>query len=136
MSTNQKDLIELPLYEDNRGSLVVIEGEDNVPFSIKRVFIVNANVGETRGDHAHKKCSQFMVCASGKIEVICSDGVNDIRYLLDSPSHGLHVPPGIWAKEQYLTDDAVLTVLCDRHYEKDDYINDYEEFLKFQRSNK
>tara|TARA_B100000795_G_scaffold178503_1_gene135019 strand:+ start:57235 stop:57645 length:411 start_codon:yes stop_codon:yes gene_type:complete len=136
VSIKKKNLIELPLYEDNRGSLVVIEGEDIIPFSIKRVFIVNANVGEIRGEHAHKKCNQFMVCASGKIEVICSDGVTDIKYLLDSPSHGLHVPPGIWAKEQYLTNDAVLTVLCDRHYEKDDYINDYEEFLKFQRGNK
>ena len=129
-------IINVPFHIDDGNYLVVLEEKKDIPFVLSRVFFVRAGKGIVRGKHAHKKCNQFMVCASGKIEVICSDGVTDIKYLLDSPSHGLHVPPGIWAKEQYLTNDAVLTVLCDRHYEKDDYINDYEEFLKFQRGNK
>ena len=136
MTIKKGGFIELPFYADNRGGLVVIEGEGNVPFSIRRVFSVNAQAGEIRGNHAHKECSQFMVCTSGQIEVICNDGVRDSRYLLDSPSTGLHVPPGIWAKEKYLTDNAVLTVLCDRHYEEEDYIHDYNKFIKFEKDNK
>ena len=124
-------IIDLTYHTNQTGGLCVIEGGADAPFDILRVFTVSALKGSIRGNHAHKKCSQFMVCASGEIKVICSDGVKDREYSLDSPSTGLYVPPGIWAKEEYLTNSAVLTVLCDRHYEEDDYIHSYNEFKQY-----
>jgi len=94
---------------------------------------VSALKGSIRGDHAHKKCSQFMVCVSGAIEVICDNGIEETTYQLDSPSAGLNVEPGVWAKEKYLTENAVLMVLCDRHYEKEDYIHSYNEFKTYTK---
>ena len=133
MIIKRENLIELPFYVNNRGGLVVIEGENNLPFSIQRVFSVSAQVGEIRGNHAHKKCSQFMVCVSGAIEVICDNGIEETIYQLDSPSVGLNVEPGIWAKEKYLTENAVLMVLCDRHYEEEDYMHNYNEFKTYTK---
>jgi WxcM-like, C-terminal. len=87
--------------------------------------------GDIRGDHAHKQCSQLLVCVSGQIRVVCDDGLVETYHLLDSMNCGLLVPPCIWAKEEYVTDGAVLMVLCDRNYEEDDYIRDYNDFKKF-----
>ena len=74
MSNTEAMLIELPHFLDGTGSLTVLEGEDKVPFLIKRVFIVYAQVGEVRGQHAHRLCSQFMICSSGSVEVVTNNG--------------------------------------------------------------
>lgn len=111
--------------------LCVYEGGQHVPFDIRRVFTVSAREGDTRGDHAHKQCTQLLICVSGKIRVSCDDGSFVTQHLLDNMGAGLLVPPGIWAKEEYVTDSAVLMVLCDRHYEVDDYIRDYNDFKTF-----
>jgi dTDP-4-dehydrorhamnose 3,5-epimerase-like enzyme len=123
--------MDLTYHTNQTGGLSVIEGGINSPFDILRVFTVNAVKGSIRGNHAHKKCSQFMVCVSGAIEVTCDNGVEQTIYQLDSPSVSLNVAPGIWTKQKYLTENAVLMVLCDRHYEEDDYIRNYKNFLKF-----
>ncbi|OGQ54838.1 MAG: hypothetical protein A3J24_01210 [Deltaproteobacteria bacterium RIFCSPLOWO2_02_FULL_53_8] len=118
-------------YEDPNGMLCVYEGGQHVPFDIRRVFTVSARAGDARGDHAHKQCTQLLVCVSGKIRVSCDDGSVVTQHLLDNMGAGLLVPSGIWAKEEYMTDGAVLMVLCDRSYEADDYIRDYNEFKIF-----
>lgn len=123
--------IHFPRYLDPNGVLCVYESGQQVPFDIRRVFTVSAMEGDMRGDHAHKLCSQLLVCVSGRIRVICDDGFAITYHQLDSMNHGLLVPPGIWAKEEYLTDGAVLMVLCDRCYEEDDYIRNYNDFKKF-----
>jgi dTDP-4-dehydrorhamnose 3,5-epimerase-like enzyme len=87
--------------------------------------------GDIRGNHAHKQCLQLLICVSGQIRVSCDDGSFVIHHLLDSMNCGLLVPPGIWAREEYMTDGAVLMVLCDRSYEEGDYIRDYNDFKKF-----
>lgn len=126
-------LMNLPYFADKTGGLTAIEGGINTPFDILRVFTVSAPKDAIRGNHAHKKCSQFLVCVSGVIEVICDNGIEETIYQLDSPSTGLSVEPGIWAKEKYLTENAVLVVLCDRHYEDEDYIRDYNEFVIYKK---
>jgi len=90
--------------------------------------------GDSRGNHAHKKCDQLMVCLSGQIKVTCDNGSNITTQLLKSGENGLFVPSGIWAKQDYLTDQAVLMVLCDRNFEENDYIRDFNEFKKFVSS--
>lgn len=120
--------IMFPQYFDNNGALSVYESGKNVPFVPLRVFTVTAAKGDERGDHAHKKCSQLLICVHGKIVVSCDDGVDQSEYVLDSINSGLLVPPGVWAKESYVSDSGVLVVLCDRVYEEDDYIRSYSEF--------
>lgn len=127
-------LFELPEHVDDNGSLVVMQGEEHVPFRIARVFAVTAPVGGVRGEHAHRRCAQFLVCMSGAIEVLCNDGANTARFIMDRLDHGLLIPPNIWAKQTYRKDNSVLMVLCDRRYEAADYIRDYAEFQTLRRA--
>lgn len=127
--------LEFPIIEDDRGNLSVYECEQNVPFIIQRVFTVTANIGEIRGNHAHKKCKQLLVCLSGKIEVTVDDGQMEEVHVLDNKGQGLLMLPGIWGKQKYLSDNAILMVLCDRVYETSDYLNNYKDFLKFKEKN-
>jgi dTDP-4-dehydrorhamnose 3,5-epimerase-like enzyme len=124
-------MIGFPRYLDPNGILCVYESGQQVPFDIRRIFTISAMMGDPRGNHAHKQCTQLLVCVSGKIQVSCDDGVVVTNHLINSMNSGLLVPPGIWAKQEYLTDGAVLMVLCDRVYEEEDYIRDYEDFKKF-----
>jgi hypothetical protein len=121
-------LIELPHHVAPTGELVVLEGSGVVPFQIARVFFVHAPAGATRGQHAHKRCSQFMLACAGRVEVICDDGNETATFHLTHRRAGLLVPPGIWATQKYLAPGSGLAVLCDRRYEADDYLRDYAEF--------
>lgn len=127
-------LIHFPQHIDTNDILCVFESSRHVPFDIKRVFTVSVRGGGIRGDHAHKKCAQLLICVYGQILVTCDDGYVVKQYLLDSTGIGLLIPSGIWAKEDYMVDDAVLMVLCDRAYEADDYIRDYNDFKSFLES--
>jgi WxcM-like, C-terminal len=121
-------------FQDANGSLVVFEGGKSVPFDIRRIFTVVAKSGDKRGDHAHKKCTQLLICISGEISVICDDGLRTQKFTLDNMSSGLLISPWIWARQEYIKDDSVLMVICDRGYEVDDYIRNYEEFKKLLES--
>ena len=124
--------IELPHYAEPNGDLVVMEGSVHVPFAIARVFVVRAQENAVRGHHAHKLCSQFLICASGSVEVVCTDGINSMMFELNHPKAGLYIPPSIWAEQRYKSNDAALTVLCDRGYEDEDYIREYSKYLLYR----
>ena len=128
-----KDLT-LPSRARENGELVVAEAHKECPYTIARVFTVRAAAGAVRGRHAHRQCSQFMICVHGAIEVTCDDGAAQKTFSLDRGNKALLVPPGIWATETYLVDGSVLSVLCDRPYEEDDYMRDFEAFLEWRRS--
>ena len=123
-------LIELPYLKENNGDLVVVEGEI-IPFSIKRVFNVRQQKGDIRGRHAHRHCSQLLICTNGAVEVKCDDSRTTEIYVLDKPNFGLFIPPGIWGYQKYIEDNTTLTVLCDRPYEEADYIRNYDDFKFF-----
>ena len=117
---------------DERGKLVVIEGSQDIPFDIKRVFYsYDIPGGEARGAHAHKECHQFLIAASGAYEVLLDDGVNKRTVLLNRPFFGLHVPPGIWASEQAFSSGSICLVLASHKYDAADYIRDYNEYLEY-----
>lgn len=118
-------------HEDSSGMLCAYESGQQIPFDVRRVFTVSARAGDVRGNHAHKQCTQLLVCVSGKIRVDCDDGAVITHHLLDNMGMGLLIPPGLWAKEEYLEEGSVLMVLCDRGYEVEDYIRDYSEFKTF-----
>ena len=126
--------IELPRHSRADGEVIVAEVEAQVPFRIERVFALAAPAGAQRGRHAHRLCSQLMVCVNGAVEVICEDGGEQKRFVLERRDLALLVPPGVWNTVAFRETDSVLVVLCDRVYEAHDYIHDYAEFLSFRET--
>jgi UDP-2-acetamido-3-amino-2,3-dideoxy-glucuronate N-acetyltransferase len=120
----------MPLVQDIRGNLTANETGRGLPFLPQRYFLVmDVPSGETRGAHAHRTCSQFLVCVAGACSVVVDDGTHRLEVRLDDPCLGVHVPPGVWAIQYKYTRDAVLLVLASHPYAADDYIRDYDEFL-------
>ena len=129
-------LIKLPRFvdPDGDGLLVVTEAGEQVPFQkIQRMFTIVAPAGAKRGHHAHRLCSQFLLCVSGAFDVVCDDGRDRKTFSLDQPELALSVPPGLWLEIDAKQNDSTLIVLCDRLYEAHDYIHDYAEFLSFRK---
>ena len=126
-------LIDLPKIENRSGNITVIENNLDIPFEVKRIFyIYDIPGGESRGAHAHKECHQFLVSASGSFEVHLDDGINKKTVMLNQPYTGLNVPPGIWASENNFSSGAICLVMTSDLFDKDDYIRDYQDFLKFK----
>jgi dTDP-4-dehydrorhamnose 3,5-epimerase-like enzyme len=127
-------MVELLRHARADGEVVVADAAAQVPFPIQRMFVLAAPAGAKRGHHAHRRCSQFMICVNGAVNVVCEDGRNRRTFTLDRRDLALLVPPGIWNTVNFLDDASVLAVLCDRSYEEHDYIRDYAEFLSFRES--
>ena len=127
-------LLQLPHFLEDNGYLIVMENLINIPFEILRVFVVRAPKNAIRGQHAHLKCTQFLTCPSGIVHVHCDDGVEKKTFILDHPNIGLLIPPGIWAQQDYKSDNSILTVLCDRVYEASDYFREYNLFLEYKNT--
>jgi len=120
----------LPRVTDIRGSLTVGEFERSVPFPARRYFMVfDVPSVETRGEHAHHACHQFLVCVRGKLSVVADDGMNREEFVLDRPDLGLHLPPRVWGIQYKYSADAVLLVFASHYYDADDYIRDYDQFV-------
>lgn len=120
----------LPQAQDLRGLLTYAEVGDQVPFEVKRYFLVSGvATKEVRGEHAHHKLHQFLVCVQGQCHIVADDGQNRQEFVLDSPALALHLPPMVWGIQYRFSQDAVLLVLCSHKYDSADYIRDYSEFL-------
>jgi UDP-2-acetamido-3-amino-2,3-dideoxy-glucuronate N-acetyltransferase len=120
----------LPRTEDLRGSLTFGEIHRQVPFEVKRYFLVFDVASEhIRGEHAHRTLHQFLVCVAGRCHVVTDDGTSRHEVVLDSPAKGVHIPPMVWSTEYKFTRDAVLLVLASEYYDSQDYIRDYSDFL-------
>ena len=98
------------------------------------MFTVKAPGGAKRGEHAHRLCSQFMICVHGVIDIVCDDGREQRTFTLDRGNLALMVPPTIWNTVMFRQADSILAVLCDRGYEEHDYIRNYAEFLAFREA--
>lgn len=120
-----------PPLGDDRGSLVALEAELNVPFEIKRVYyIFGTQQGVARGFHAHRNLKQVAVCVTGKCRMVLDDGKAREEVWLDSPIQGLVINDLVWREMYDFTDDCVLLVLASEYYDETDYIRDYDEFTK------
>ncbi len=127
-------MLELPRINNRSGNITAIQNKQEIPFNIKRIFyLYDIPGGESRGAHAHKECHQFLVAASGSFEVQLDDGKVKKTVMLNQPFRGLHIPPGIWASEVNFSSGAICLVLASHKYDENDYIRDYEEFLKFKK---
>ena len=118
-------------HGDDRGQLVALEEFKDIPFQIKRVYYMwNTVPGVTRGYHAHKKLEQILICVHGSCKIRLNDGKEIKEVPLEKPYEGLYVTNNMWREMYDFSDDAVLMVLASEVYNEEDYIRDYEEFLK------
>ena len=124
----------LPVITDVRGNLSVGEFERQIPFVPKRYFLVfDVPSMETRGEHAHHSCEEFLICVRGSCSVLVDDGRAKREIRLDHHSLGLNLPPMVWRVHHKYTADAMLLALASTYYEPGDYIRDYKTFLRLTR---
>lgn len=121
----------LPLIEDLRGNLVFGEAMKHVPFAVKRFFVTfEVASEEARGEHAHRKLEQFLLCVHGRVNIVVDDGKRREEIILDRPNVAIHIRPMVWGVQYRFSPGAVLLVLCSDLYDPTDYIRDYSEFLE------
>lgn len=123
-------VIQFKDYGDERGKLVVIEGEMQIPFCIKRVFYIYDSDEEiVRGQHANRNSEFILVNVSGSSKVRVSNGAEEKIIFLDKPMMGLYIPAMIWKDMYAFSKDSVLLVLASTHYDETEYIRDYNEYI-------
>lgn len=132
LNVSGASLNQMPLVEDLRGALSFGEIGKHLPFAPKRYFLIyDVPNREVRGAHAHKESHQFVLCLRGSCAFVLDDGSAREEVVLDSPLVGLHIPPRVWRTNYKFTSNAVMLALASDLYLADDYIRDYEEFLRF-----
>lgn len=120
-----------PVHHDLRGSLVAAEVQESVPFEVKRFFFVFDVPGKhVRGAHSHRTCEQFLICTAGKLSVLLDDGNSQREVELHHPGTGLYLPPMVWAVQYKHSPGAVMLVFASELYDPNEYIREYDEFLR------
>jgi len=131
MSITDCKTIDLPKIEDPRGNLTFIEEKNHIPFKIKRTYwIYDVPGGQKRGGHAYKKLQEFIIALSGSFDVVIDDGKNKKIFTLNRSYYGLYVPNMLWRSMENFSTNALCLNLASEHYSKNDYLRDYDEFLK------
>lgn len=124
-------ILEFPDLGDERGNLVVVEGEQQIPFAIKRVFyIYGSDDTVVRGQHANRLSEFVLINVSGTSKVRVDDGREEYVIELNRPRMGLYLPTMLWKDMYDVSADSVLLVLASTHYDGNEYIRDYDEYLK------
>ena len=123
-------LIELPNFDDDRGGLVAIESNQSIPFAVKRLYYIFNTVNKPRGFHAHIDLKQVAICLKGSCRFILDDGHQKEEIVLNSAAQGLLIEGLTWREMHDFSEDCVLLVLASEHYDENDYIRDYQGFLK------
>ncbi len=130
-SVHNLKILDIPKISDPRGNLAVIE-KDVIPFRMQRVYyLFDVPSGSKRGGHAHKALSQFLIALSGSFDVIAKDGNETKIITLNNPSKGLLITPGIWRELENFSSGAVCLVVASEVYKAEDYIEDYDAFVKY-----
>jgi hypothetical protein len=124
-------VVPLSRIHNPAGNITVVEGDYNIPFTIRRIYyLYDVPGGESRGGHAHKELFQLIVAASGSFEVLLDDGLNKKIVRLNRPNFGLLVIPGIWRELFEFSSGAICMVLASHKYDENDYIRNYDTFAK------
>lgn len=130
-SKDLAQLLEFPIHGDKNGKLVALEKGADFPFEIKRVYYIwGTQANAVRGRHAHKKLEQVIICTSGSCDFILDNGNDSQTFHLNAPHQGLYIKNNIWREFTNFSPDCVVMVLASEHYNEEDYIRDYKEFLK------
>ncbi|MEH8145286.1 FdtA/QdtA family cupin domain-containing protein [Aeromonas hydrophila] len=124
-------LVDFGVLGDERGSLIALESNNQIPFDIQRVYyLYGTKPGVSRGFHAHKKLKQLAVCIKGSCRFIMDDGSNKQEVILSTPDKGLLIDAMQWHEMHDFSDDCVLLVLANQPYDESDYIRDYSKFIE------
>lgn len=126
------ELLEFPTHGDERGQLVIIEGNKDIPFEIKRIFYIYGSDSEVvRGQHANRRTEFVLINVSGKSKVRVKDGKgNEAVFSLNRPHTGIYLPNMVWKEMYDFSEDSVLLCLASEHYDSEEYIRDYEHFVE------
>ncbi|MBP3828434.1 MAG: WxcM-like domain-containing protein [Prevotella sp.] len=125
-------IIDLPKIADPRGNLTVVEQLNQVPFEIARVYwTYDIPGGGRRGGHAHRTCEEVVIAVSGSFDVELFDGKERHVYHLNHPYQGLYIGTGVWRTLEDFSSGAVCLVVASELFDEEEYIYDYDEFLKF-----
>ena len=118
-------------HGDERGQLIALEENKDIPFAIRRVYYMyDTLLGVVRGHHAHKSLEQILICIHGSCKVRLDNGTEEKIVLLEKPYEGLYIANSMWREMYDFSEDAVLMVLASDFYKEEDYIRDYNEFLQ------
>ena len=119
-------------HGDERGQLIALEENHNIPFDIKRVYYMyDTGAGVRRGYHAHKCLRQILICVHGSCKILLDNGFEKETVTLDDPREGLYLESNMWREMFDFSSDAVLMVLASEWYDESDYIRDYDAFLRY-----
>ncbi len=120
-------------HSDRKGNLSVVENGSTLPFDVKRAYyLYDIPGGESRGAHAHKELHQLIIAASGSFTITLDDGNCKRSFFLNRPYQGLYIKPGIWRDLTDFSSGAICLVLTSDIYKEEDYIRDYDEFIRFR----
>ena len=132
---NEVEIIKLKSFTKKSGTLVPINFNNKFPIKVKRIFYIFGKKNKYRGDHAHKKCKQLFIPLSGKISLIMKKNDKEKKLVLNSKNNRAFLVPNlIWCRLKFLTKNAIVLVVCDRKYEFNDYIENYTNFKKIEKS--
>ena len=125
-------MLEFVQKGDERGHLVIVEGKQDIPFDIKRLFyIYGSDQNVVRGQHANRKSEFVLINVAGTSKVKVSDGLgNEVIYSLNRPHTGVYLPKLVWKDMYDFSADSVLLCLASEHYDPSEYIRNYDEFVK------
>lgn len=130
-------IIELPKYLDSRGNLSFVEQMNHIPFEIKRTYwIYDVPGGEDRGGHAFKQNQEMIIAISGSFNVAVDDGERKKIITLNRSYYGLYIPAGLWRTMENFSTNSLALEFGSQHYDEDDYIREYGEFLKLKKDGK
>ena len=135
---NKVKMLEFPQHGDERGHLVVVEGNKDIPFDIKRMFyIFGSDKNVVRGQHANRKTEFVLINVAGKSKIKVKDGEgNEAIYCLNRPHTGVYLPTMVWKDMYDFSEDSVLLVLASEHYDDSEYIREYSDFVDEIAKNK
>ncbi|MGL4938459.1 sugar 3,4-ketoisomerase [Shewanella sp.] len=129
------NLIDFPTLGDERGALVALEANRQIPFDIKRVYYIYGTAqGVARGFHAHKALKQVAICLKGSCRFVMDDGKDKQEVIMATPDKGLLIDAMQWHEMYDFSEDCVLMVLADQLFDESDYIRNYDAFLKVANS--
>lgn len=127
------EVITFTKIKDDRGHLSVLEGSEQIPFGVNRVFFV-ANPHSSRGNHAHKSLWELLIPISGSLDVLVDDGFSQKNFQLKAGTEGLLIPPLNWTQQTNFSSDCIYLVLASQKYSESDYLRNYSEFIEITRA--
>ena len=124
----------LKSYSRSSGKLIPINFDRKFPTKVKRIYFIHGKKNKIRGEHAHKKCSQFFIPIQGKVNLKIETPNSKKNIILSHLSKTIVlVPPKYWCSIQFLEKNSILMVACDKHYDVNDYLESFDEYEKYLR---